>query len=322
MSAKRRGNEPSGVLTVAEEAVLLVRRAPFAAWACYFAASVPFVLGLLYFWSDMSRGARAHDRCVPAALGLAALFVVMKIGQALFVAHLLDTLSQRLRPWTVRRLLRLVAVQGAIQSWGLFVMPLALLLVYPFVFMHGYYQHWTAIGDGEGMNLKQLRRRAWALAKQDMRTQAFTLWLLSPWLLGLGMLLTFGAVRMMALIVPVTEVHTAIWFVMGTILFAVFTGLISPLGLALTFNIGILFMTIPELLRVFMGWDTIFRISGGYALANTTFLAALFGIAYLCMDPIMKAAYAIRTFQSESLRNGRDILVAIHDLRDAREAAS
>ncbi len=322
MTGRRRKNEQPGVLALAEEAVLLVRRAPLAAWACYLAATVPFVLGVLYFWSDMSRGAQAHDRCASAALGLAALFVVMKIGQSFFVAHLIDALSQRPRPWTGRRFLRLAAVQGAIQPWGLFVMPLALLLMYPFVIVHGYYHHWTAIGDGEDMNLKRLRRRAWTLARQDMRSQTFTLWLLSPWLLGLGMLATFGAVRMVALIVPAAEIQGAAWFAIGALLFAVFAGLLSPLGFALTLNIGILFVTIPELLRMFLGWDTLFRISAGYALANTTFLAALFGVAYLCMDPVVKAAYAIRTFRTESLRNGRDILVAIRDLRDAREAAS
>ncbi len=319
MTAEWRKNEQPGAL--AEEALLLVRRAPAAAWAGYLACSVPFVLALLYFWTDMSRGAQAYERCAPAALGLAALFIAMKTGQAYFTALLLDTLAQRTRPWSLRRVLRMAAVQGAMQPWSLFVLPVALLLLYPFVPVHGFFQAWTAFGDGETANLKQIRGRAWSLAMQDLRPQAFTLWLASPWLLGAGMAAAFGTVRMMELIASGGAVHNAEWFGIGAVLFTLFAGLLSPLGFALTVNIGILFATIPALLRIFLGWETLFSISGFYALTNTTFLAALFGVAYLCMDPVMKAAYALRAFRAESRHNGRDILVAIRDMRDAREAA-
>ncbi len=46
----------------------------------------PFVLGLMYFWADMSRGANAGEHCTLAALSLASLYIWMKFWHAVF-AH-------------------------------------------------------------------------------------------------------------------------------------------------------------------------------------------------------------------------------------------
>jgi len=53
-----------------EEAVHILRAAPGALLTVYYIGSVPFVLGLLYFWADMSRSAKAYEHGAMAALGL------------------------------------------------------------------------------------------------------------------------------------------------------------------------------------------------------------------------------------------------------------
>ena len=76
-----------------EEAVYLLKRAPASALAAYYAGSLPFVLGFLFFWADMSQSAFAYDHCAPAALGLALLFTWMMYWQAIFVRELDAELS-------------------------------------------------------------------------------------------------------------------------------------------------------------------------------------------------------------------------------------
>ena len=44
-----------------------------------------------------------------------------------------------------------------------------------------------------------------------------------------------------------------------------------------------------------------------FSLLNTTFFAAMFGLTYLCVDPVLKAIYALRSFYGESLKSGEDL---------------
>ena len=44
-------------IRIIEEAVHLLRSAPGSLLAGYYIGSAPFVLGLMYFWADMSRSA-------------------------------------------------------------------------------------------------------------------------------------------------------------------------------------------------------------------------------------------------------------------------
>ena len=48
-------------LRIIEEAVHLLRTGPGLLLSVYYLGSVPFVLGLLYFWADMSRSPNANE---------------------------------------------------------------------------------------------------------------------------------------------------------------------------------------------------------------------------------------------------------------------
>ena len=73
-------------LRIIEEAVHLLRSSPGSLLSGYYIGSVPFVLGLMYFWADMSRSANAGEHCTLAALSLAFLYIWMKFWHAVF-AH-------------------------------------------------------------------------------------------------------------------------------------------------------------------------------------------------------------------------------------------
>lgn len=147
-----------------EEAVGLLRQAPAAAWLAYVAGAVPFWLGALYFLADMSRNAFARDRLLGESLVLALLFLGLKCGQAIFCGHLRAALAGTLPPpWTVRRALRIVSIQAAIQPWGFLIRPIALIVTLPWVWVSNFYHNVTVLGDMP--TSERLGARAWSVAK-------------------------------------------------------------------------------------------------------------------------------------------------------------
>ena len=84
-----------GAFDLAEDAVRLVQSAPRGLIVAYYVGSLPFVMGLLYFWADMSQSAFAYSRCATSALGVALLFVWMKTWQAIYGRGLLAFVARR-----------------------------------------------------------------------------------------------------------------------------------------------------------------------------------------------------------------------------------
>ena len=147
-------------LDLIEEAVHLLRRAGLGQLASYYIGSLPFVLGLLYFWADMSRSAFARWHCAEAALGLAALFLWMKVWQAVFV----HGLKQRMHGdgecgWSALRVVRLIKFQASIQPLGLFCLPVALLATIPFGWGYAFFQNALVVGGEQG-NVAQVYRKS------------------------------------------------------------------------------------------------------------------------------------------------------------------
>ena len=133
-----------------EEAVYLLRRAPASALAAYYAGSLPFILGFLFFWADMSHSSFAYDHCAPAALGLALLFSWMMYWQALFVRRLHAEVSGVSLPlaWS-KESRRLGFLQVAMQPTKFLALPVALLALLPFATTYAFYQNLMAVQDGK-----------------------------------------------------------------------------------------------------------------------------------------------------------------------------
>src|SRR6202041_311353 len=65
-------------------------------------------------------------------------------------------------------------------------------------------------------------------------------------------------------------------------------------------------LVLPQLGKMLFGIESNFTQSP-LAMLNTTFFAAMFGLTYLCADPLLKTIYALRCFYGESLQSGADL---------------
>ncbi|MEO8429113.1 MAG: DUF4129 domain-containing protein [Verrucomicrobiota bacterium] len=166
MSRKLNNQYGRGAVELIEEAVHLLRTAPVPLFVSYYLGGLPFVIGFLYFWADLSRSAFAQNRCAVAALGLSTLFLWMKGWQAVFASQLrarisLDAASR----WSLSRAVRLAAGQMMLQPSGLFLLPIALIVAMPFGWAYAFYQNMTALGNGESEDFKSLISRSWQQAR-------------------------------------------------------------------------------------------------------------------------------------------------------------
>jgi hypothetical protein len=157
--ARRDAGKPA--LELIEEATHLLRTAPAATLAVYYAGSVPFLIGFLYFWADMSRSPFAGRHSADAALGITVLFFWMKVCHAIFARHLRAQLTGDANPrWTAFRTTRMVLTQIILHSFGLFLVPAALAVAIPFPWVYAFFQNATVFADGD-TDTTALFRKSW-----------------------------------------------------------------------------------------------------------------------------------------------------------------
>ncbi len=65
-------------------------------------------------------------------------------------------------------------------------------------------------------------------------------------------------------------------------------------------------LLLPQLAKMLFGIESDFTKSP-LAMLNTTFFAAMFGLTYLCADPLLRSIYVLRCFYGESLQSGEDL---------------
>jgi hypothetical protein len=156
MKSARRMLEPSPVALV-EEAVHLVRGASAATLAVYYVGTVPFVLGLLFFWAHTTWFQPSPEQVAWGALGLVGLFTGMKVAQAEFCARLMASrLGAPPELWTWARRGRVAIAQLRLQSWTLVVQAGAAVIVAAFGWVYAYAQNLTVIGDDERLHHEAL----------------------------------------------------------------------------------------------------------------------------------------------------------------------
>ncbi|MDR3401792.1 MAG: hypothetical protein P4L99_04760 [Chthoniobacter sp.] len=259
--------EPSSLEWI-ESAVRLLRSAPPGALLCYYFGSATCLLGLLYFWADMSRGAFASGHLIESALNAALLYVWMKCWQAVFLSKLRAHLFMEPEaPWTVARVARLVLIQATFQPFGLFLRFIAANILIPYIWTYSLFMGIAILGDGTEPSLRVVLR---------------------------------GAVREAGL--WWRQTHLALICLLG---FAFFICL----------NVNFMCALLPQMLRMFLGIETVFT-RDGWAMFNTTFFAATFAVTYLCFDPVRKAVFLVRHFHGQSLQSGEDLRVELRTLRD------
>lgn len=313
---RKKSTDTIGGLALAGQAMHLLQKAPRMVWLVYLLGTAPFCIGLLYFWADMSRSAFAYQRCLPAALTLAILFVWMKCWHTVFTSLLKAHIrAQTPARWSWRRGVAVIATQTAIQPLGLLAIPITFCLAFPFYAVLTFYQNITILGDGRETNLRYLMKQAWAMAIQWPKQNHILIWLVSPWVLGITMLTAFTIMWAVVRFFPAANnMQGFIWFLLGLALMFYVTIPLAPFGCAVAGNIALLLAIAPTLSRTFLGMETVFSLSGIHGILNTTFLMTVFALTYACLDPIAKAAYVLRCFYSESQFSGRDLLVDLRRL--------
>jgi hypothetical protein len=85
-------------------------------------------------------------------------------------------------------------------------------------------------------------------------------------------------------------------------------------------NASIVIFTAPQLLKMLLGIETSFSRSGVWSLFNTTFLSVAVALAWLALDPLVKAVYTLRCFRGEARRNGADLLAELSLVRAGGKA--
>jgi hypothetical protein len=266
MKPAQRRQQGRNAFDVIEEATHLLRTAPAATLAIYYLGTIPFVLGLLFFWADMSRSPLAPQHIGGASFGMALLFFWMKFCQTLFARRLRAQAAREafLAP-DFRRGLRIFFMQGIVQSTALFLLPVATVLTLPFPWVYAFYQNATALDAGEDAGTAELMKKSWRQAKLWAKQNNAVL----------GILFIFG--------------------------FCVFLNWLTVC------------MSLPGLAKTLFGVESEFTKSP-MAMLNTTFFAAMFGLTYLCVDPILKSIYALRCFYGESLESGEDLKAELSPL--------
>ena len=164
MFNRKMTQQPKELFEIIDEAVHLLRFSP-ANLSIYYIGTMPFILGILYFWADMSRNAFGQEYCAGASLGLAMLFIWMKCWQTVFALRIRAQISNEPSlTWSFARIRHLVVTQTVIQSSGFLILPSALVLIIPFGQCYAFYQNVSAQDDGESSDTKQICKRAWRQA--------------------------------------------------------------------------------------------------------------------------------------------------------------
>lgn len=259
MKRMQRQQQGKSAFDIIEEATHLLRTAPAGTLTTYFLGTIPFVLGLLFFWADMSRSPLASQHIASASLGMAVLFFWMKFWQAIFARRIrAQAAGEPLSPLQFRACMRIFSTQATIQASGLFILPLAFIPLLPFPWTYGFYQNVTAMDDGSEAGpfsvIKKSRRQA------------------------------------------------GIWPMQNYLAFVIMLGF----AFCVFLNWATVCATLPHLLKMLFGIESDFTKSP-FAMLNTTFFAAMAGLTYLSVDPILKTIYSLRCFYGESLESGEDL---------------
>ena len=197
------------VLRLLEEAIGVLKFAPFELLTRYCIGSVPFILGLFYFWTDMSRNAFANERLVTAALGMALLFAWMKAWHTLFAHKVWQYLQHSTQQqWTIKSVFVMAASQTFIHASGFIILPAALLVMLPFGWCYAFYQNSTVYCGPEFPNFKSTVTQAWQQAKLWPRQNHLLMAIVSVFAMVVFINLAIGMITIPYLIKRFFDIET------------------------------------------------------------------------------------------------------------------
>lgn len=148
-------------LDICEEAVELIRAGGWTLLAKYYVGAIPFIGGLIFFWTDMSRSPTAEERLPAYSLAMTLLFVWLKFWQCMFATGLREQLFQTPSDsLNAMDLSRTVVYQTLLQSTSFIALPLAIIFFVPLPWVYAFYQAATAIPIRDQTSLRQVWRQS------------------------------------------------------------------------------------------------------------------------------------------------------------------
>ena len=291
----------------------------------YYLGSLPFAIGFLYFWFDMSQSAYAEDRLVLWSLVLPLLFVWMKCWQSIYVNKLNNWIyGVPLPVYTLRAVIRLIMFNAIVQPSGFIVIPVSMILGFPYMLAGFFYQDVLLSEHLYEEGFFSSCRNSYRCAKQDYSQGLTLMWLFSPWQMGIAVLMICFIIFIHRYFGMAMVHDGSTGLLVGSIVFQItlVTCLLSPVAAMLAAGIAGTAFLLPWALEHLFGIET--SLSHGYKtmLTSTSFVAVVYFLVYLLLDPLMKIATITRRFQYNSLSNGEDILLALKEFsRRARKGA-
>ncbi len=86
------------------------------------------------------------------------------------------------------------------------------------------------------------------------------------------------------------------------------------LGLLVTVNLALALAMLPQLVRIFTGYESDFSRSGVYFIFNPLFLLSVVAVSWMVFDPFTQAVYCVRCFHGESITSGEDLRAGLRAL--------
>lgn len=180
MRQSRPAGEPTA-MELLEEAVHLLRAAPLRLYAPVAIGALPFGLALLWFVAEMSWSPFAVDQLLGSSLLIAAAFCWKQVWEAVFCVSIHERITGAHDPWTRARVVRMIAVQTAIQPLSLLALLIASITLVPFATAFAFFRNLSLYaGLGSEHAVRIARAQSIAASRQN--------WILQSLLLVLGFL--------------------------------------------------------------------------------------------------------------------------------------
>ena len=158
--------KPRSGIELLERSVFLVRDAGLASICIYLVGALPWAVGLLFYFADMTYNARSNSHLAEYALGMALLFIWKNCWQAVYSNALYDRLTGERRPWRRERWMRLALITCAGQPLSILVLPIAMLVTLPYAQALAFFKNLQLFAGIDG---RHPEREAWRLSLTDGR---------------------------------------------------------------------------------------------------------------------------------------------------------
>ncbi|PIE90272.1 MAG: hypothetical protein CR997_06695 [Acidobacteria bacterium] len=133
-------------LALIDEATYLLRRSPAKTYLSYYLGALPFVLGMVYYLTEMILSSMAVIKVMTSSLMVSGLYIWMKCWQSIFAAQLFARLVDgEPEKITFVKFFKLILYHMKYQPWKLIALPIGAILTVPFGWLFAYYQNLTVL---------------------------------------------------------------------------------------------------------------------------------------------------------------------------------